>query len=114
MRVQHYAHTAVQENNFDLRLFAWQYFLPFYFALDKTNYARYGSFYVETTRQIEQKHPGLKHLLEEKGISVLAQENHNIRTAIDQRGEQTIIVKQRPLVESTRLLATKVPFSNGV
>ena len=90
MRAQHYAHTAVQENNFDLRLFAWQYFLPFYFALDKTNYARYGSFYVETMRQIEQKHPGLKHLLKEKGLSVLAQENHNIRTAIDQRGEQTI------------------------
>ena len=90
MRVQHYAHTAVQENNFDLMLFVWQYFLPSYFALDKTNYARYGSFYVETMRQIEQKHPGLKHLLKAKGLSVLAEENQNIRTAIDQRGEQTI------------------------
>ena len=90
MRVQHYAHTAIQVNNFDIRLFAWQYFIPYYFALDKQNYARYGSFYVETMKQIEQIHPGLKELLEKKGLSVLGQYHYNLRTAIDQRGEQTI------------------------
>ena len=90
IRVQHYAHTAVQENNFQLRLYAWQFFLPYYFALNKTNYARYGSYYVEAMKSIEERYPGLKQLLEEKGLSVLAQDRHNVRTAIDQRGEQTI------------------------
>lgn len=90
MRVQHFIHIAVQENDFDLRFYAWQFLIPFYFALDKQNYARYGSFYVETLKNIDRIYPGLRSLLEKKGISVLGQSNHNIRTAIDQRGEQTI------------------------
>ena len=80
MRQQHLIHTSVQENNFDLCLNAWQYFIPFYFASGKTNYARYGSFYVHQLKSIEILYPGLKELLEEKGISVLAQDRHNART----------------------------------
>ena len=38
---------------------------------------------------VERVHPGLKSFLERKGLSVQAQENHHLRTAIDQRGEQT-------------------------
>ena len=90
MRIQHFVHISIQENNFHLRLYSWKSFIPFYFAMDKQNYARYGSFYVETMTNINNLYPGLKSLLEKKGISVLGQNNHNVRTAIDQRGELTI------------------------
>ena len=63
MRMQHVIYTAVQENDFDARLAAWDYFIPLYFSFNKTNYARYGSFYVETLKSIEEKYPGLKEML---------------------------------------------------
>ena len=50
MRVQHLAHLSIQENNFEVRLKCWQYFLPLYFALNKTNYFHYGSCYVNLLR----------------------------------------------------------------
>ena len=31
-------------DDFEVRLCAWKQFLPSYFALNKTNYARYGSY----------------------------------------------------------------------
>ena len=88
MRMQHVIHTAVQENDFDARLAAWDYFIPLYFAFNKTNYARYGSFYVETLKSIEDKYPGLKEMLKKAGLSVQRQDIYHI--AIDQRGERTI------------------------
>ena len=61
--------------------------MPFYFALDKTNYARYGSYYVETLKSIEIIHPGLKEMLKKKkGLTTQAQGKYNLRTALDQRG----------------------------
>ena len=90
MRMQHFIHTAVQENEFNLRFHAWKYFIPFYFALNKTNYARYGSFYLETMRVMETKFPGLKEMLKHAGLSVQGQERYPLRISIDQRGEQTI------------------------
>ena len=42
---QHRIHLAVQENNFTERIIVWEYFLSFYFATNKINYARYGSYY---------------------------------------------------------------------
>ena len=36
------------------------------------------------------KYPGMKSIIEDIGLSAQGQENHNVRTAIDQRGEQTI------------------------
>ena len=56
-------------------------------------------------KSIEECCPGLKQLLEEKDLSVLAQDRHNVRTAIDQRGEQTI-TKQKPPVALKPLLET--------
>eukprot|EP00794_Sanderia_malayensis_P014842 gene14842-biopygen11931 len=90
MEMQQLAHQAVQENNLDLRVFCWKFFLPFYFALDKQNYARYGSHYVAVLERIENLYPGLKDLLKDKGISVQAQEVYPHRVAVDQRGEQTL------------------------
>ena len=88
IRVQHHMHLAVQENNFQARMSSWQYFIPVFFVLNKTNYARYGSYYVEILDNLEILYPGLKSLLSSKGMSVQAQNRHCIRTAIDQRGEQ--------------------------
>ena len=65
---QYFAHIAVQSNNFDLRLFAWKYMIPFFFVLNKINYARYGSFYTESMGNIEKFYPNLKPLLETKGL----------------------------------------------
>ena len=47
MRKQNMIHLAVQENEFNCRLYVWQEVLPLYFVTSKVNYARYGSYYVE-------------------------------------------------------------------
>ena len=39
---------------------------------------------------IEEFYPGLKNLLETKGMSVQSQGNALLRVAVDQRGEQTL------------------------
>jgi hypothetical protein len=90
MQLQHYIHTAVQENNFDLRLYCWETALTYFFAFNKMNYGRYGSYYVQILKHIDLMFPGLKDLLLKGGIGVQAQVNHPLRTAVDQRGEQTI------------------------
>ena len=90
IKMQHALHTAVQENNFNLGLFSWEYFLPFYFALNKTNYARYGSYYVAELKAMDTRFPDLKEILKSKGLSIQAQGKYPLRTAVDQRGEQTI------------------------
>ena len=90
MRYQHMSHVAVQENDITMRLFCWKKFLPFYFALNKMNYARYGSYYVRVLEKINTLYPGAEELLKNKGMSVQAQDRYPVRTAVDQRGEQTI------------------------
>ena len=60
------------------------------FALNKQNYARYGLLYVHSLENIEETHPGCLELIQFKGLSVQGQNNYPCRTAIDQRGEQTI------------------------
>ena len=90
MELQQLAHTSIQTNDYDMRLYAWENILPYYFALNKVNYARYGTYYVETLKQIDIRYPGLKPLLEKKGMSVQAQIAYPVRTAIYQRGEQSI------------------------
>ena len=46
MYLQTMAQSAVQGNHIEKLAFVWYSFLPFYFMLDKQNYARYDSFYV--------------------------------------------------------------------
>ena len=62
----------------------------FYFAFNMLNYARYGSYYVHTLKNMETLHPGLKDMLEKTGLSVQAQDHHLICTTLDKRAEQTI------------------------
>ena len=80
MRLQHQIHTTIQTNDFDIRLNAWKEMLPLYFALNKMNYARYGTWYVQTMTE----------LLKSPGLSVQGQTSYPIHTSIDQRGEQSI------------------------
>ena len=68
MANQHLLHLAVQENEFFLRLLGLKYLLPFCFALNKQNYARYGSFYVHSLENLDSTHPGCRELIQEKGF----------------------------------------------
>ena len=79
------AHTAVQENNFNIRINSWEILLPYYFALNIFNYVRYGSFYLETLKNIEYNYPGLQPMLVKSVMYIQAQDRHPLRTAIDQR-----------------------------
>ena len=90
MRMQHVIHTAIQENNFQAKLYAWEYFIPSYFVLKKTNYARYGNFYLETLKTIESNYPRMKEMMKHVGLFVHGQDKYPLRASIDQRGEQTI------------------------
>ena len=84
------AHSAVQTNNLNMLISAWNKFIPVYFVFNRINYARYGSYYVFTLIHMETLYPGLRNLLDEFGISVQGQESFPLRTAVDQREEQTI------------------------
>ena len=87
MRNQHLIHFAVQTNNFLLRLHGLKRVLPLMFALNKQNYARYGSLYVNSLENLEETHPGCLELIKHKGISSRTEQ---ASLQIDQRGEQTI------------------------
>lgn len=87
MRIQHMIHTAVQTNNFEMRLQAWDEMLPFYFAFNKTNYAIYGLWYVQIMKEVDLRYPGLTKTFKMSGISVQAQSAY---PSTDQRGEQSI------------------------
>ena len=59
MRNQHCIHTAVQENTFDMHLECWVFIITFYVALNKINYARYGSYYLQQINFVDHYYPGL-------------------------------------------------------
>ena len=86
VKMQQRAQTAIQEGDFNARLAAWRWFLPYYFSFSMQNYARYASFYVEFLSNIDQLHPGLR---SEFLVGIQAQDRYPHMTAIDQRGEQT-------------------------
>ena len=83
-------HHVVQTNDFGLRLDELKKALPFCFALNKQNYASYGTIYVYSLANIKTTHPGCKKLLLNKGLQVQAQSRYLLRRSIDQRGEQAI------------------------
>lgn len=61
-----------------------------YFAFNKVNYARYGSYYTYILVNMEQFYPGLKELISKEGLSVQGQENYPLQTAFDHRGVKAI------------------------
>ena len=68
------AHLAVQENNFESIHLDCKQFLPFYFALNKTNYAYYANYYVGILDNIDLLYPSTRQLLSKNGLSVQAQD----------------------------------------
>ena len=91
MEALHLIHSAVvQENDYTLKLEGSIRMMPYFFALNKTNYSRYGSYYIQQLISLDRTHPGCKELIEIKGVSVQAQDQYPLRTAIDQRGQQTL------------------------
>ena len=85
MEKQHHFHTAVQEGNFDWRICAWELLLFFYFSTNKHKYAGCGSWYVHQMRNRDSLHGGNKII-----FSVQSQARYNLRTAVDQRREQSL------------------------
>ena len=69
-------HRVVQENNFFLCLFGWKQLVPLAFALNKTNYARYGSYYVNSLENMDSTHPGYSESIAVKGHSVKGQDKY--------------------------------------
>ena len=45
MEKQHPFNTAAQKGKFGGKMCAWEFFLPFFFSINKHNYARHGSWY---------------------------------------------------------------------
>ena len=50
---------ATRQVDWDLHLFAFRSMIPWFFACDKVNYARYGSAYWLEMTSLEKTHPGL-------------------------------------------------------
>ena len=87
MQALHFIHSAVQENDYALRLEGWIIMMPYVFELNKTNFQ--DTVHI-TFNDLDRTHPGCKELIEIKGVSVHAQDQYPLRTAFDQRGEQTL------------------------
>ena len=81
-RVQRMSHIAIHENNFDLRLKSWEWMIPLYFSLNMTNYARYGSYYVEILNCMNKLYPGMKDLLKHSRLSSEGQSRYLLQTAL--------------------------------
>ena len=75
---------------------AWEFFLPFCFSTNKHNYARYSSWYVHQMRNRDSLHSGNEII-----FSVHSQARYNLRTAVDQREEQSLN-KDRKTVDGVR------------
>ena len=56
---------------------------PFTFSINKHNYAKYGSCYVYQMRNRDSRQSGNDII-----FTVQSQARYNLRTAVDQRGEQ--------------------------
>ena len=61
------------------------------FRTKQDKLSRYGSYYIQRLVSSDRTHPGCKELIEIKGVSVQAQDQYPLRTAIDQRGERADI-----------------------
>ena len=69
----------------------WSHFIPYYFVLNKINYARHRSYYPLVMKTINSTRLGLKEMLKLKlKLSVQAQDKYALHTVINQTGEQTI------------------------
>ena len=77
-------------HNYDLRLAVWEEMLPFCFVFNKAHYARYGSYYINQLKYLQNAHPGAKEDIQEYGLSV-RRNSYGIGQAVDLAGEQTFM-----------------------
>ena len=104
MKMQHQAHNAVQENNYDLRLHALQQSLPLYFNFNMQTYARYCAYCAEVLSQIDTLYPGLKDTLSLKGLSIQVQDRYPLRTVVDPIGGNKLSTVMEKLVVVSGML----------
>ena len=81
-------HVAIQTNDFEERLRCWRRMLSNFFFFDKTHYARYGTFYVNSIENIGVTHRGAKTEMQ-KFSEPVRRNNYSIGQSIDLAGEQT-------------------------
>ena len=69
-------HTAVQHNDFELRLESIKRSLSLFFFCNMQNFARPGSFYTELLSSLEANDSGLKDRFSKTGYSIHAQDRY--------------------------------------
>lgn len=88
MEKQMVMRSAINMDDFEARLTSWQYFLPFYFSMNKQNYARYGTYYTQQMIHLDETHPGAREELQSVSI---CRTDDGIGQSIDAGGEQTFM-----------------------
>ena len=78
----HLFHYAINQNNYYLRLAVWEEMLPFCFIFNKVHYARYGSYYINQLKYLQNTHLGAKEEIQEYGLSV-RRSSYGIGQAVD-------------------------------
>ena len=86
----HIFHYAINQNNYDLRLAVWEEMLLFCFVFNKLHYARYGLYYINQLKYLQNTRPGAKEEIQEYGLSV-QRNSYGIGQAVDLAGEQTFM-----------------------
>ena len=77
MSVQHLLHTAVQHNDFELRLESIKCSPLLFFCYSMQNHVRSGSYYyAELLSSLEANYPGLKYQLSKTGLSIQSQDRY--------------------------------------
>ena len=83
MRNQNMIHSTVHGNEFNYRLYAWQEILSLHFAANQVNYARYGSYYVDMLKNLDQSHNGRRKLILKKELTAQAHRKYPCRTEVN-------------------------------
>lgn len=82
---------ATREGDWVLHLACVRDMLPWFFAYDHTNYARYGTVYWEEMMSLQQTHPAAYNMLESGDFGVQRNNTHGFsQVPVDQTIEQTL------------------------
>ena len=81
---------AAQEGDWELHLLSVRAMIPWLFACDKLNYARYVPFYYAAMTQLNHTHPGLTNELQQGRFSVQISSNQFSKIPANQAIEETM------------------------
>ena len=99
IKVQHQAHTDVQENSYCLHLHALLQFLPLYFNFNMHNYASSCVYYAEVSSQIDTLYPGRKDTLNSKGPKTTS-----LSEQLSTKGGNKLLIVMEKLVVVSEML----------